>query len=278
MKVAFIYIPVLHEGYRRFFRETKPDRVYLLAQELLSSEFDHLRKDIRALPISEVAVALDSWRVAPVIGLLSELGDIKALMRDLEDSDKFVVTDDEVGRWVEEQFLKNTKVTRYTTFLRWDKAKSIDNKTVKAKQISAKDVARLFAVATSEANRSSDWWRQVGAAVAKNNKLLLSAHNAHLPTEYEPYLSGDGRSLFHKGEHMDKTSAIHAEASIIAQAARRGLSLQDTEMFVTTFPCPTCAKLIAASGISKLYFQEGYAVFDGEQILKAAGVEILRVG
>jgi dCMP deaminase len=49
-------------------------------------------------------------------------------------------------------------------------------------------------------------------------------------------------------------------------------------MFVTDFPCPPCAKLIAGAGIAKLYFVEGYAVLDGQDVLEAAGVEIVQVG
>ena len=48
-------------------------------------------------------------------------------------------------------------------------------------------------------------------------------------------------------------------------------------MYVTTFPCPTCAKLIAYSGIKKLYAGGGYAVLDGELVLKAKGVKIIFV-
>ena len=47
-------------------------------------------------------------------------------------------------------------------------------------------------------------------------------------------------------------------------------------MYVTDFPCPPCARLIAAAGISRLYFRDGYAVLDGEEILRAAGVDILQ--
>ena len=47
-------------------------------------------------------------------------------------------------------------------------------------------------------------------------------------------------------------------------------------MYVTDFPCPPCAKLIAGAGIAKLCFREGYAVLDGQDVLEAAGVEIVR--
>ena len=47
-------------------------------------------------------------------------------------------------------------------------------------------------------------------------------------------------------------------------------------MYVTDFPCPPCAKLIAAAGIARLYFREGYAVLDGSDVLEGAGIEVVQ--
>jgi dCMP deaminase len=126
-----------------------------------------------------------------------------------------------------------------------------------------------------EAAKSSDMWRQVGAAILKRKKTVLIAHNHHLPSEQSHYVHGDPRNNFHKGEHIEISTAFHAEASLIAEAAKRGIQLEGLDMYVTTFPCPPCAKLIAHSGIKHLYFAEGYSVLDGEAILKGAGVELI---
>jgi dCMP deaminase len=77
--------------------------------------------------------------------------------------------------------------------------------------------------------------------------------------------------------HLELSTAIHAEASLIAQAAREGISTKAAVLYVTDFPCPPCAKLIAGAGIAKLYFRTGYAVLDGEGVLAAAGVEVVQV-
>jgi len=66
-------------------------------------------------------------------------------------------------------------------------------------------------------------------------------------------------------------------AMLIAEAAKRGISLEGTNLYVTDFPCPPCAKLIARSGITRLYFSRGYAVLDGESTLKNKGVELVFV-
>jgi dCMP deaminase len=136
----------------------------------------------------------------------------------------------------------------------------------------------MIALADEEAEKSSDWWRRVGSVIIKNEKIIIAAHNEHLPSQHSPYVNGDPRNNFHKGVHLELGTSIHSEAGAISQAAKDGLSLDGAEIYVSTFPCPPCAKLIACSGIRKVYYRVGYGVLDGESILKQYGVEIIKVG
>lgn len=52
--------------------------------------------------------------------------------------------------------------------------------------------------------------------------------------------------------------AVHAEMSLITDAARRGVSLQDATMYGTTFPCHNCAKNIVAAGVKRVVYVEPY--------------------
>jgi deoxycytidylate deaminase len=52
--------------------------------------------------------------------------------------------------------------------------------------------------------------------------------------------------------------AVHAETGALINAARRGVKVQDCNMFVTTFPCHDCAKHIVDAGIRKVYYIEPY--------------------
>jgi dCMP deaminase len=64
---------------------------------------------------------------------------------------------------------------------------------------------------------------------------------------------------------------------VIAQAARAGRALDGADLYVTTFPCPACARLIAASGFRRCYFTGPYSVLEGDHILRAADVGLFRV-
>jgi dCMP deaminase len=135
----------------------------------------------------------------------------------------------------------------------------------------------MIATAEKEAEKSSDIWRHVGALVVKDGKVILKTHNSILPTEQSAYIVGDSRGNFSKGDHVELTMALHCEIGLVAEAARKGVSLEGTSMYVTTFPCPPCAKAVAFSGVKKLYFSEGYGMLDGEEVLRAQGVEIIKV-
>lgn len=52
--------------------------------------------------------------------------------------------------------------------------------------------------------------------------------------------------------------AVHAEMAAIMDAAWRGVSLKETLMYTTTFPCHDCAKHIIASGIQRVVYVEPY--------------------
>jgi cytidine deaminase len=53
--------------------------------------------------------------------------------------------------------------------------------------------------------------------------------------------------------------AVHAELAAIIDAARRGVAVEGTTMYVTTFPCHHCARHIVASGIRRVVYIYPYA-------------------
>jgi dCMP deaminase len=165
------------------------------------------------------------------------------------------------------------------TFLRWDRSWSEARRPAAYDGVVAGDPAslELMARALGQAARSSDWWRQVGAVAVRDGVVLAEAHNEHRPTEYTPYLDGDPRNDFSRGARADLSTAVHAEAALVARAARDGLALSGAELYVSTLPCPACARLVAEAGFVRVYFAAPYAVLDADTVLRAAGVELIWV-
>lgn len=57
---------------------------------------------------------------------------------------------------------------------------------------------------------------------------------------------------------LEFVRAAHAEMAAITDAARRGISIAEHNLYVTTFPCHECARLIVASGIRRVVYVEPY--------------------
>lgn len=274
-KIIVAYIPVLHEGYRKFlYLHKDAEKLYIWGQDFIL-ESDYLSKEIRALTPELVKLSLSNWNLNFNIEILT-----KDKISEISDYDgSIVMPDDDISHIFAETNLPKKEIIFTNIFLRWDRRNSVrENKIAEDQTITIDEFSRkIICEAEKIAEKSSDWWRHVGAIILKDNKVILSGCNKHVPSEHMPYTNGDPRNAFHKGEHLELSTAIHAEAQLIAEAANKGISLEGAEIYVTTFPCPPCAKLIAYSGIKKIYYSEGYGVLDGEDIMKNKGVKIIFV-
>jgi dCMP deaminase len=247
MRTLVAYVPVLHEGYRRFFeKNAEAKEVYIFGPEILA-EFSWLAKEIRQLDPELMRTAIESLGIFEKVTVLTIAGAESLNKAGLE----IILPDEDVSRTLATNYLSNASVTFDTIFLRWDKRNSIAEKPVASKEFITHDELRRTVMKdlAVEAERSSDFWRHVGAAIVKDEEVLFVAHNQHLPSEHSPYVHGDPRNNFHKGGHIEISTAFHAEVSLIAEAARKGIALEGADMYVTVFPCPPCAKAIAFSGI-----------------------------
>lgn len=275
MKAIVCYIPVLHEGYRRLF-ENHPDvqELFIFGKGVIA-EYEHLVKDIRKLDPELVQKAITSWNRFDLVRILDEQA-IKELQ---EAKTTLVVSDDDLTEALIAKHFPNNKIEKDTIFLRWGIKKSIEPAQVVSDiEISESDFdKKMIELALEEGTKAKDWWRRIGALAIKNGAVILKAHNLYVPADQTPYDEGDPRSNFTGGKHYESSLAIHAEAQLVAQAAKEGISLQDADVYCDTFPCPPCAKQLAYSGIKTVYYRNGYSVLDGERILKSQGVKIVFV-
>jgi len=276
VKQVLLYLPVIHAGYEAFLRKHSDAAGILLLGHGFTADYPSLAKDIRALPAA---------RAASYLRLVSGDASIRVVepadLAGAVTGDPLVLPDEEVMRDIADRYGLGTgrSLVFDRTFLRWDR----DWATAKAPvsfdgEITAAELPReLLGRAQALAGRSSDWWRQVGAVAARAGQVLGFAWNHHQPTEYAPYLNGDPRDAFERGVRADLSTAIHAEASLIAGAARDGISLAGADLYTTTFPCPACARLIAEAGFVRCFFAGQYSVLDGEQTLRARGISLIWV-
>ncbi len=266
-KNLLIHIPVIHRGYIDLFQKNKEANICLLHEDLIK-EFSPASRDIASID-SEMAIKILNnigFHIAEVVK-----------KKDLKKLNNLILVDDEISRNINEKYLINKKVQFQKVFLRWDKS-SVISTTDKTTEISKKvfDVKNMK-LAYVEAEKSSDWWRQVGAVLVKNKKIIFSTYNQGVPSDHTPYQVGAIRDFLNVGEKPELSTTIHAEQLIVSRAAKDGVSLKNTDLYVTHFPCSVCAKIIAFSGIKTCFFSEGSSNLEGKNTLESRGVSIRRV-
>lgn len=273
MRALIAYVPALHAGYVAFFSKYQDATLFVLGSDFIEA-FPRLNRDLRALDPVKAATAVESLALLPAVQVLS-----LEQLKKLDAFDSFVLPDEDVSRDFASKFLNGKPVSFELIFLRWDKLISEKEKEVPPDRVVSSEAIHraLMAKALDEAQKSPDWWRKIGGVLEKNGQILFTSHITYFPSDHALDIFGTPRSNIDAGERPDLYISMHAEADIIAQAARSGESLEGAHIYTTTFPCANCARLVARSGIKKLFYAHGYSVLDAEAVLRDAGVEIILV-
>lgn len=110
----------------------------------------------------------------------------------------------------------------------------------------------FMAIASQVATRSTCSRKHVGAVIERDKIILATGYNGSLRgldhCDDVGHLMEDG--------HCVRT--VHAEANALVQAARNGVRVGQSSIYVTASPCFNCFKLIANAGISRIIFGEFY--------------------
>ena len=107
---------------------------------------------------------------------------------------------------------------------------------------------------------------KVGAIIVKDGRIISIGYNG-MPSGWDNVCEDD--------DFKTKPEVIHAEANAIAKLASSHESGRNAYMYVTHSPCIECAKLIATSGISRVYYKTKYRNEDGLEFLRKCNVEII---
>jgi dCMP deaminase len=130
----------------------------------------------------------------------------------------------------------------------------------------------FMATAKLIASRSNCERLNVGCVIvtggARKNRIVAAGYNGFLPGS--PHVS--------RIRHNHEQATVHAEQNAIADAARRGSSVEGCVAYVTHFPCINCAKILAASGIAEIRYHEDYKNDPiVAQLMAEAGVTITKL-
>ncbi len=127
-------------------------------------------------------------------------------------------------------------------------------------------------IAEQVATRSTCDRKHVGAVIVRDKTILSTGYNGSL--KGAPHCDEAGHDM--DAGHCVRT--VHAESNAIAQAAKNGVAIDNSEIYVTASPCLNCFKLIVNSGIKKVYYKEFYRDERINEYARQAGVVLEYMG
>lgn len=88
----------------------------------------------------------------------------------------------------------------------------------------------------------------VGSIILKDNRIISTGYNGHLPKRPHKAIVVNTHDI----------STVHSEENSLMHCAKQGISTNGCELFVSHFPCQMCTKLAIMAGIKKIYYVEDY--------------------
>ena len=129
-----------------------------------------------------------------------------------------------------------------------------------------------MSLAEIAATRSTCDRLKTGVILVKDRIVLATGYNGALPGM--PHCDDVGHLL--QDNHCVAT--VHAEQNAVAQAAKRGISLDGATCYTIGFPCWLCFKLLISAGIKvvkyKIAYRQDPLVIETAEKLKIELVQI----
>lgn len=120
----------------------------------------------------------------------------------------------------------------------------------------------------------------IGAVIVRENNILATGYNG-APSGL-PHCTDDN-CIIYTSTHPDGTieencmNTIHAEMNAIIQAAKHGISIKDSVIYITASPCINCLKALLNAGIKTIYYDKPYKIENISTILQQSGTELIQI-
>lgn len=126
------------------------------------------------------------------------------------------------------------------------------------------------------ATRSTCLRRQIGALLVRDKQIITSGYNGP-PTNIDRCIVCiREQENIPSGERQERCYAVHSEVNAILQAARHGISTLGTTLYVSTFPCSICARILINAGIVRIVYTDEYTDPFAKELLERAEIKMER--
>ena len=128
--------------------------------------------------------------------------------------------------------------------------------------------------------RSNCVSRKVGAVITVDNQIITTGYNG-APKGLHHCVDAGGclRKLnkIESGTRQEVCRAAHAEQNAIISAAVRGVSIKGGTLYLNTYPCSICTRMIINAEIKRIVYDSDYNDPLSKEMLDESGIEVLRL-
>lgn len=127
--------------------------------------------------------------------------------------------------------------------------------------------------------RSNCVSRKVGAVITVDNQIVATGYNG-APKHLHHCIDAGGclRKLnnIESGTRQEICRAVHAEQNAIISAAVKGVSIKGGTLYVNTYPCSICTRMLINAEIKRIVYDSDYSDPLSKEMLDESGIEVIR--
>ena len=127
--------------------------------------------------------------------------------------------------------------------------------------------------------RSNCVSRKVGAVITVDNQIVATGYNG-APKHLHHCIDAGGclRKLnnIESGTRQEICRAVHAEQNAIISAAVKGVSIKGGTLYLNTYPCSICTRMLINAEIKRIVYDSDYNDPLSKEMLDESGIEVVR--
>lgn len=129
------------------------------------------------------------------------------------------------------------------------------------------------------ATRSNCVSRKVGAVITVDNQIVSTGYNG-APKGLKHCVDNGGclRKLNNiaSGTRQEVCRAVHAEQNAIISAAVKGVSIKGGTLYVNTYPCSICTRMLINAEIERIVYDSDYSDPLSKEMLDESKIKVLK--
>ncbi len=134
-------------------------------------------------------------------------------------------------------------------------------------------------IAKLVSTRSNCVSRKVGAVITVDNQIISTGYNG-APKGLHHCVDAGGclRKLnnIESGTRQEICRAVHAEQNAIISAAVKGVSIKGGTIYLNTYPCSICTRMLINAEIKKIVYESDYSDQLSKEMLEESKIEVVK--